>query len=161
MNDKKSIKQSIRREIGNATSCTGPGNKWTQKNRQEGGHNLAYNICQEHVGVAFCQLDRAREAGHTSTRVFAVEGGQTHRAPHQQSPKGKSPILEAHPVNTAKRTDRKKKKRQEEYIPSGSTCNNGAGSRAQCFGVQWRRDHWTSNPIGPHRDTRLSPMEHK
>jgi hypothetical protein len=51
------------------------------------------------------------------------------------------------PVNAAKRTDRKK--RQEEYIPSGSTCNRGAGSRAQRFGVQWRRDHWTSNTMDP------------
>jgi len=53
------------------------------------------------------------------------------------------------PVNAAKRTDRKKKKRKEEYIPSGSTCNSGTGSRAQRFGVQWRTDHRTSNPMDP------------
>ncbi len=49
-------------------------------------------------------------------------------------------------VNAIKRTNRK---RQEEYIPSGSTCNRGAGSRAQHFGIQWRKDHWTSNPMDP------------
>ncbi|CAK9205201.1 unnamed protein product [Sphagnum troendelagicum] len=62
---------------GNATGCTGPSNKRTQQNRREGGHSLAYSKCQEHPGVALRRLDRAREAGHTSTRVFAVGGGTT------------------------------------------------------------------------------------
>jgi hypothetical protein len=33
-----------------------------KKNKREGGHNLAYSICQEHAGIAFHKLDQVAAA---------------------------------------------------------------------------------------------------
>jgi hypothetical protein len=47
-------------------------------------------------------------------------------------------------------------------LSSGSTCNSGAGSRAQYIGAQWCRDP-ASNLMEDqiHIDTILSPIEHE
>jgi hypothetical protein len=37
---------------------------------------------------------------------------------------------------------------EKKYIWSGSSCNNGAGSKAQRFGVEWRKDP-ASNLMDP------------